>query len=77
MCAYDHQWTRELFKIAAVYKRNGLSIYNLQDWSERNIKGAFSEMEISPAWEPEDGINKIKHVLKSRSRGKAQESLIN
>ena len=44
-------------------ERNGLPIYNLQDWSDRPIKGAFYESAISPAWEPEDSIYKIEFIL--------------
>ena len=75
--AYDYHWTGELFKIVAVYKRNGLPVYNLQDWSDHAIKGAFYESEISPAWEPEEGIYKIECVFKTRGRGNVQESLVN
>lgn len=73
---YDEKWTGELFKVRKVYKRDGIPIYQLDDWAGEEISGTFYEEELSLGAEPEGGIYKVEKVLKSRKNGRHKEMLV-
>ena len=43
---YDFEWSGEIFKVRAPYKRDGINIYRLKDFLDEDIKGSFNEAEL-------------------------------
>ena len=73
---YHHKWAVELFKVRKVYMRDGIPIYQLNDWDGEEISGTFYEEEMSPGAEPDRGIYKVEKILKSRKNGRRKEVLV-
>lgn len=73
---YQQKWTGELFKITKRYKRNGIPVYNLQDWSGEDIKGSFYQQELQAVHVDENTLFKVEKVLKRRTRNGEREAFV-
>ena len=74
--AYDVNYSHELFRIARAFRRDGLPVYTIKDYSGDSIKGVFYEQELTAAGEPRDGVFKIDKILKSRTLKGKKQSLV-
>ena len=68
---YKPNWTREVFKVSAVYKKT-LPEYKLHDLMDEEILGHFFEPELQAVDPQETQIYKVKKILKR----KGKESLV-
>lgn len=62
---YDTHFSTELFRVQSRFRRQGLPMYSLKDWSNDIITGSFYQNELTAATEPE--FHKISKVLKRRT----------
>ena len=74
--AYDVNYSHELFRIARAFRRDGLPVYTIKDYSGDSIKGVFYEQELTAAGEPRNGVFKIDKILKSRTLKGKKQSLV-
>lgn len=74
---YHFKWSREIFKISKVFIRDSSTpVYRISDMSDDPVIGTFYQSELSPAYEPDDGMYAVEKVLKSRGRGKNKQYLV-
>ena len=73
---YQQKWTGEVFRITARYMREGIPIYELEDWSGEEVKGMFYEEELQPTIVDEQTEYKIEKVLRKRTRQRKKEILV-
>lgn len=73
---YQQKWTGELFKITKRYKRNGIPVYKLQDWSGEDINGSFYQQELQAIDANEDTLFKVEKVLRRRTRNGQREAFV-
>ncbi len=73
---YSQKWTGELFHIDKRYKREGLPIYKLKDWSGDSIEGSFYEAELQSIHVDETTEYRVEKVLKRRTLNKQKEVLV-
>ena len=73
---YSQKWTGELFTIQRRYKREGLPVYKLRDWSGEDIDGTFLEPELQVVEVDAFMEYRIESVLKKRTRNKRKEVLV-
>lgn len=69
---YDENWTREIFKIVQVVKRQPV-VYKLCDLTDETIEGVFYEPEIQKVIYNNESIFKIDKILKKRIRNGIHE----
>ena len=73
---YQQKWTGELFKITKRYKRNGIPVYKLQDWSGEDIDGSFYQQELQVVDVNQDTLFKVEKVLRRRMRNGQREAFV-
>ena len=74
---YDFKWTGEIFKIRARYKRDGINVYRLKDFLDKDIKGSFYEAELQKVEQSDENRKwKISKVLKTRKTKSRKEHLV-
>ena len=73
---YSQKWTGELFKVKRRFKRDGLPVYGLEDWSGEVIQGTFYEPELQAVNVDENTEYFVEKVLKKRKRNKKPEVLV-
>lgn len=72
---YQQKWTGELFTIKQMYRREGIPVYKLKDWSGEDVQGTFYQEELQAA--TPNTTYKIESILKRRKRrGQAAEVLV-
>lgn len=73
---YEERWTGEIFKITGRLKKDGIPLYNLEDYSGEPILGTFYESELQVVTPPE--TFKIEKIIKTRRRrrGQSKEHLV-
>ena len=67
--AYQQQYTTEVFKVDKRYRRQGIPVYKLIDWTDQPIIGFFYASELSRVSKDVDSLFFIEKVLKRRKRG--------
>ena len=70
---YDQKWTGEVFTIQKRWSREGISVYELQDYEKDPVVGTFYEAELQAVILDKDQAFKIEKVLKTRGRGANKE----
>ena len=70
---YDQKWTGEVFTVVKRWMRDGLPIYELEDYSGEELKGTFYQQELQPITMDKDRSWKVKKVIKTRGRGRNKE----
>ena len=73
---YSQKWTGELFTIHQRFKRYGLPVYRLKDWSGEAIEGTFYEPELQIVHVDESTEYRVEKVLRKRSQNKRKEVLV-
>ena len=74
--AYQQQYTGEVFKIAKRYRRQGLPLYNLNDWNDQPIIGQFYDAELNKVSKDSETLFIIEKVVKRRRRQGKTELLV-
>lgn len=72
---YRPNWTREIFKIVKVYKKN-LPEYRIKDLMDEDILGKFLDQELQAVESSEVQRYKINKVVRARGKGQSKEYLI-
>ena len=65
---YSQKWSGELFKVKRRFRREGLPVYELVDWSGEEVKGTFYESELQAVNVDPDKEYYVEKVLKRRKR---------
>lgn len=73
---YSQKWTGELFTVQDRFKRDGIPVYTLKDWSGEAIEGTFYESELQVVEVDDSTEYRVEHVLKKRTRNKVKEVLV-
>lgn len=73
---YSQKWTDEVFVIDRRYKREGLPVYRLKDWSGDAIEGTFYAEELQAVNVDERTEYRVEKILKRRTSGKRKEVLV-
>jgi hypothetical protein len=73
---YDVRWTGEIFTVTQRFRREGIPLYSLKDYSGEEIQGTFYQSELQRVIEDPNAEYKIEKVIDTRGRGKNQESLV-
>ncbi len=74
---YDETWTGEVFKVASRFRRDGLPIYKLRDYYEKeDIKGTFYQAELQKIDIEPDKMWKIGNIQKTTGKGSRKKHLI-
>jgi hypothetical protein len=58
------------------YRRQGIAIYTLRDWSGDDIDGTFYTAELQPVHVDDNMTYKIENVLEKRTRRGQKEVLV-
>ena len=73
---YDQKWTGEVFIITQRYRRQGVEVYKLKDYSDEPISGTFYAQELQRVNKKEDTVWKVDKILKERTRKGEKEVLV-
>lgn len=73
---YSQKWSGELFRIKSKFRRQGLPMYRLEDWSGNAITGSFYQTELQPVSTDADTEFSVEKVLQRRTRNKTKEVLV-
>jgi transposase InsO family protein len=73
---YSQKWTGELFRVTKRYRRQGIPIYTLRDWSGDDIDGTFYTSELQSVHVNENTTYKIENVIERRTRRGKKEVLV-
>lgn len=73
---YDQKWTGEVFTVIKRWWRDGLPVYELEDYGGEDVKGTFYEQELQPVTVDKDAPFKVEKVLKTRGRGNNKELFV-
>lgn len=73
---YDQAWTGEVFTVTKAWWRDGLPIYELEDYGGEEVKGTFYEQELQPVTLDKDQAFKVEKVLRTRGRGRNKEHYV-
>jgi hypothetical protein len=66
---YDETWTGEIFKVRSRFTRDGLPIYRLRDYYDKeDIVGSFYPSELQKVETDDDRLWKVEKILKQRNR---------
>jgi transposase InsO family protein len=71
---YYPNYTTEIFTVKRRYKRQGLPLYTLKDYSGEVLEGAFYQEELQPVTRPNKW--EVEKVIKTRGRGKQKEYFV-
>ena len=72
----SQKWSGELFIVDKRFKRDGLPVYRLRDWSGEDIRGSFYESELQAVNVDEMTEYRVEKVLKRRTVNKREEVLV-
>jgi len=72
---YESNWTREVFKIKSIVRRNPV-VYRLVDLNDEEITGTFYEHEVQKVFFDETASRAIEKIIKQRGRGKNLQYLV-
>ena len=67
----SQKWSGELFKIKRRFRREGLSVYGLEDWMGEDIEGTFYEPELQAVKVDDNTEYFVEKVLKKKKKKKA------
>ena len=70
---YQHKFTEEVFKVNQRFRREGIPLYTLVDFSDDPIDGTFYGNELQKVTKSLDATWKIEKVLKKRIRNRKRE----
>ena len=73
---YDQKWTGEVFTVTKRWSREGVYVYELDDYSGQSLAGTFYEPELQAVTFDADQPFKIEKVLKTRGRGANKEHYV-
>ena len=73
---YDQTWTGEVFTVRKRWWRDGLPVYELDDYSKDPLKGTFYQPELQAVTMDPDDTFKIDQVIKTRGRGARKEHFV-
>ena len=73
---YSQKWTRELFKIDTLFRREGVPVYTILDWDGERVDGTFYEPELQPVTIDPTTEYRVEKILKRRVRNKRKEVLV-
>ena len=72
----DENWTRELFIVISRYRRSGLPLYKVKDWSGDLLVGSFYEEELQSIRVDAATEYKIDRVIRSRVKNGKKQLLV-
>ena len=70
---YHQKWTGEVFTVKKRWSREGIPVYEIDDYGGQDVEGTFYEPELQRVTFDEDQPFKIEKVLKTRGRGHNKE----
>lgn len=73
---YQQKWTEEYFKVTQRYKRDGIPVYKVKDFTDEQIEGTFYQSELQKVVKSSDVLYRVERVLKRRKRGNKKEVLV-
>jgi ribosomal protein L19 len=73
---YDQKWTGEVFTVTKRWSREGIYVYELDDYGGDPVEGTFYEQELQTVTFDADQPFKIEKVLKTRGRGTNKEHYV-
>ena len=73
---YSQKWTGELFKVERRFRRTGLPIYVLEDWSGDSVEGTFYQQELQAVNVDENAVYSVEKILQRRTKKKRREVLV-
>lgn len=73
---YQQKWTEEYFKVTQRYKRDGIPVYKVKDFTDEQIEGTFYQSELQKVVKSSDVLYRVERVLKRRKRGNKNEVLV-
>ena len=74
---YREKWTSELFKVIDRDTKQGLAVYQLEDYAGESVTGTFYTEELQPVVLQDNAVYKIEKILRYRKRkGKQREMLV-
>ena len=73
---YDQKWTGEVFTVTKRWSREGVYVYELDDYSGQSLAGTFYEPELQAVTFDAEQPFKIEKVIKTRGRGANKEHYV-
>ena len=73
---YDQTWTGEIFTVTKRWWRDGIPVYEIEDYNKNPFHGTFYEPELQAVVMDPDTTFKINKVLKTRGRGAKKEHYV-
>ena len=73
---YSQHWSGELFKVTRRFRREGLPVYRLEDWTGEELTGTFYEQELQAVNVDESTEYYVEKVLRKRTRWGKREVLV-
>ena len=73
---YDQKWTGEVFTVTKRWSREGVHVYELEDYGGDPVAGTFYEPELQAVIFDAEQPFKIEKVLKTRGRGGNKEHYV-
>ena len=64
---YEQGWTKEIFRVHKIVKRQPVHMYYLEDLNNEKLKGAFYSTELQKITLPE--TYEIDKIIKTRGKG--------
>ena len=73
---YDTKWTGEVFTVVKRWDREGIPVYELEDYGKDPVQGTFYEPELQAVSFDADQPFKVEKVIKTRGRGSNKKHLV-
>ena len=67
--SYQQKWSEEIFIIRNRFRKDGIPKYQLKDWLNEEIKGAWYTVELQKVNKSRDNLWKVDKVMKKRKKG--------
>ena len=65
---YHQTWTEEVFIIDNRFRRHGIPMFKLKDYSNETVEGNFYQNELQKVNKDDDQLFKVEKVLKERKK---------
>ena len=73
---YSTRFTGEIFTIYIRYKRDGIPVYKVTDWSGEKVEGAFYEAELQKVTVDQNTRYRIEKIIKRRKHRGEKQALV-
>ena len=73
---YNIRWSGEVYTIRNRFKRNGIAVYQIQDWYDEKIDGTFYQFELQKVNVSKNDLFKVEKILKTRTRNGRKEVFV-